>query len=321
MKKTTFYTLICFVILICTIIGIKFTQKEKLNIEKPKMSQTAKKKKEIAQLKYSIIEIPTNDFFSKSEYSKIIKISMSDFTNIIINLDENPVWYNEKIINIVGSTLFANKKSIILTNFIEKVIEGKLRKDNKTVAPFPDNLPSNRFYGDVLIAMRYRKLLPYMANKILEDSNNTNKEKEIKFRISWLPYIEHPDTLRLILELDKKIPEDSYLRKNTRICNLPFFYRKDCLDVYIEIADQPENYDYYKWNSAARHIGWFTNDIAISAFDRAYKIMKNYKKYWPELPSSMQLEIICMKTQMKTRQRIIDGQRPPRKQPKPLLDE
>jgi len=317
--KKTLYILFCLVILITLVIGIKFARKKDFNIENLVKNQNTKggENKDV-QRKISIEKVPTNIFLANSENFKTGKISISELTNIIFNLDENPVWYNKKIVDIVGSTIFDNKKTIALTNFIEKLIEGKLKNDKKTLAPFPDNLPSNRFYGDVLVAMRYHKLLPYMANRILEKSYETNNLKDIHARIQWFFYVPHPDTLRTILELDKEIPEDSYLRKETRFSYLPFFYRKDCLDVYIKIADQPEKYNYNRWMDAIANIGWFTNDCAIRAYDRAYKVMKNFKKYWPELPNSISINRDCMTTQMKTRQRIINGIDKPCKQPNPI---
>ena len=320
--KKTLYILFGLVILITLVIGIKFARKKDFNIENLVKNQNTKggENKDV-QRKISIIKVSTNILMSNNESFKTGNISVSELTNIIFNLDENPFWYNKKIVDIVGLTIFDNKKTVALTNFIEKLIEGKLKNDNKALAPFPDNLLSNRFYGDVLVAMRYHKLLPYMANKILEKSYETNNIKDIKARIQWLFYVPHPDTLRTILELDKIIPEDSYLRKDTRFGDLPFFYRKDCLDVYIEIIDQPEKYNHKNWYSAVEKTGWFTNDCAIRAYTRAYKVMKNFKKYWPELPDSISINRECMKTQMKTRQRIIDCKRPPRKRPKPLLDE
>jgi len=256
----------------------------------------------------------TDEFITQNNKTNIFytkQISWDTLTNNITLSKDKVTWWIRDEIKYLHENLFTNNVTYSVTNLFEILINS-YQLDSIDL--------TNSSYSTGLMSLRYRQLLPYVKQILLQSNQIANRDVAIKCT-TWLGKIQHPDTLRTILELDKLIPEDSYIRKKTRFGYLPFFYRKDCLDVYIEVANQPEKYDHDMWYAAAYKIGWFTNDIAISANNRAYKTMKEFKKYWPESPDSLFLNIRCLKEQIKTQQEIIDGEKPPRRQPKPLLDE
>jgi len=309
MKKKLIIS-IAFIIVFILFFNIK-NNKEVLKKE------TAKTKKEVVKLEYKKpANIDKNNFLSNTNlnafYTK--QISWDTLTNNITLSKDKVTWWIRDEIKYLYENLFTNNVTYSVTNLFNILVKNSI--------PITLSI-TNSAYSTGLISLRYRQLLPYVKQIILQVNNSSNRDIASKY-ITWLGHIQHPDTLRTILELDKEIPQDSILRqKKPRIWDgaLPFFYRKDCLDVYIEVANQPEKYDYGMWNSAVYNIGWFTNDCAIQAYNRAYKVMKHFKKYWPESPVSRSIDRVCMATQMKTRQRIIDGKQLPRKRPKPLLDE
>ncbi len=288
-----------------------FNIKNKKEVSKKEIART---KKEVVKLEYKKpANIKKNNFLSNTNLNSFYtkQISWDTLTNNITLSKNKVTWWIRDEMKYLKDNLFTKNATYSITNLFEILIKKSI--------PITINI-TNTAYSTGLMSLRYRQLLPYVKQIILQSNQITNRDVAIKC-ITWLGKIQHPDTLRTILELDKLIPENSYLRKETRFGYLPFFYRKDCLDVYIEIADQPEKYDHNMWYAAAYKIGWFTNDIAISANKRAYKTMKEFKKYWPESPESRFLNVRILKAQMETQKRIINGKRPPRKQPKPLLDE
>jgi len=288
-----------------------FNIKNKKEVSKKEIART---KKEVVKLEYKKpANIKKNNFLSNTNLNSFYtkQISWDTLTNNITLSKNKVTWWIRDEMKYLKDNLFTKNATYSITNLFEILIKKSI--------PITINI-TNTAYSTGLMSLRYRQLLPYVKQIILQSNQTINRDVAIKC-ITWLGKIQHPDTLRTILELDKLIPENSYLRKETRFGYLPFFYRKDCLDVYIEIADQPEKYDHNMWYAAAYKIGWFTNDIAISANKRAYKTMKEFKKYWPESPESRFLNVRILKAQMEIQKRIINGKRPPRKQPKPLLDE
>jgi len=271
-------------------------------------------KEKIVKSQFDKIEfVDNNDLISDTNLYNFYKkqISWKGLTNNVAVSKDKVHWYIKDEMNYLQLHLFTNNVTYSVTNLFD-ILMNSYQLDSIDL--------TNSAYSTALMSLRYRQLLPYVM-QIIHQANNSSNRVIISKCITWLDYIQHPDTLRTILKLNKLIPEDSYLRKETLFGYLPFFYRKDCLDVYIEIADQPEKYDHNTWYAAAYNIGWFTNDIAISTSKRAYKTMKEFKKYWPESPDSRVLNVRILKAQMERQKNIMDGKKPPRKRPKPLLDE
>jgi len=313
MKKKLIISVIFIIVFIILLLIInKQLKSKKLVVKNISTNQINRTEKNIQSQEHPI-QLLEPEIFTTND-SVLLEnefINLHQLTNIILSKSDYSYRRKQRIIKEVIPEIFQTNNEIQLTNLIELLLQKHFINQNNIHEP----------YSDLFVLLRYRKLLPYMARKILGKSHDTNNINDVQLCISWLDYVPHPNTLRTILELDKLIPMDSALRKKTHFGELPFFYRRDCLDVYMDVANHPEKYRYYMWNSAVYNIVWFTNDVAIHAHNRAYQVMKNYKKYWPELPDATWMDIECMKSQMESRQRIIDGIDKPRKQPKPILDE
>ena len=316
MKKISIYCLIIIILLIIICIAFKSCnnirskqEEENINVA----SNAFNKDRTITDIEYknnSTSEFVTLDFTNVGS----IYLTREAFSNALFEATDLPNLLKAPAERYLSSMIFSNNTCISVTSIVDKTVSGWVNyHDTKT----------GGYYSLGLGALRYKSLTKYMANELLKMEKSSNALFAAKYK-AWFDNIQHPDTLRTILELDKKISEDSYLRKGTLSIwkgALPLFYRNDCLDIYIDVVDKPSDFNYRMWNSAAYNIGWFTNEVAIQAYNRAYKVMENFKKYWPELSDSYSLNAACMKTQMKTRQKIIDGRDKPLIQPKPLLDE
>ena len=313
MKKKLIYLIILIIMVIIVLLLINKQSKQSELVVSNILTNQINRTEIIIQPKQHKTQLFEPEKFStnNSVFLKNESINLQQLTNIVLSKNDYSYRRKQRIIKEVIPEIFRKNNEIQLTNLINLIIQGAINDSTNIHHPFLDTL----------CILRFRKLLPYMANKMLKDNNDISKIKDVEMCITWLGHIQHSDTLRTILELDKLIPENSYLRKVTRFGYLPFFYRRDCLDVYIEIVDQPEKYDHDTWYDVAYKIGWFTNDIAISASKRAYKTMKKFKKYWPESPESRFLNVRILKAQMETQKKIINGKSSTRKQPKPLLDE
>jgi hypothetical protein len=96
--------------------------------------------------------------------------------------------------------------------------------------------------------------------------------------VNWLSKNKHPDILNAYLELNKLIPQNSPLREYKWSDDLPVIYRDDCLPIYLEITRNPEKYNQTEWRTAHAALLCFTNDIAVTEYDKGIKaIQKVYK--------------------------------------------
>jgi len=243
--------------------------------------------------------------FLKDEF-----INFSQFTNIVLNISDYSYRRKQRILNNVVPKIFHNSNKIQLTNLVDLTIQGAINDSTNVHHPFLDTL----------CILRFHKLLPYMANKILENSKNISKIKDAEMCMTWLGHIQHPDTLRTHLELNRLLTKDSPLRKDRRWAmkwtdNLPVILRDDCLPIYLEITRNPEKYNLTEWRTAHGALLRFTNDIAVTEYKKGIKnIQKVHKNLHP-------LIIRDMHSRIKYQNDFCTGKIPLLKRPKPLLDE
>ena len=245
-------------------------------------------------------------FTNISIFPKDESISLSQLTNIVLSKSDYSYRRKQRIIKNVIPEIFQKTNEIKLTNLVELLLQKYFDNTNNIHNP----------YGDTFILLRYRKLLSYMTNKILENCCDTNKEKYIDMYSIWLDYIKHPDMLRIRLELNKLIPKNSQLRKDKIWSDaLPIIFRDDCLPIYLEITRNPKKYNWVEWSTAHGALLYFTNDIAVTEYKKGIKnIQKVHKNLHP-------LIIRNMRSRIKYQNDFCTGKKPLIERPKPLLDE
>ncbi len=267
--------------------------------------KTIQSREHLAQL-FELKRFSTNtSFFLKNEF-----INFSQFTNIVLNKSDYSYRRKQRILNNVVPKIFHNSNKIQLTNLVDLIIRGAINESTNIHSPFLDTL----------CILRFHKLLPYMANKILENSNKISKIKDAEMCMTWLGHIQHPDTLQTHLKLNRLLTKDSLLRKERRWAmkwtdNLPVFFRDDCLPIYLEITCNPEKYNLTEWRTAHGALLRFTNEIAVTEYKKGIKnIQKVHKNLHP-------LIIRDMRSRIKYQNDFCTGEKPLIKKPKPLLDE
>ena len=240
------------------------------------------------------------------EYKRIY-LTQNDFSNIIYKLDYS-LHYKRKIAKIVLPYLYKNNTSLMLTNAFDKLLHNCLIEHYKT---------TGMYLSDGLISLKYKALLPYAKRKIHSYIYSTNTQVA-SMCAGWLSNIQHPDTLRAHLELNRLIPEDSQLRKGSIAVwsdNLPVIFRDDCLPVYLDIIHNPKKYNFTEYRTALNAIVHFTNAVAVAEYKRGIKqIPIYYKNIHP-------LIIRNMRNRIKYQNDFCTGKKPLIKKTRPLLDE
>jgi len=258
-----------------------------------------------------------NDFMAAYEddlvdfYTK--KIYWDDFSNILINTYNVPSARKHRALSFFKENIFSDGKGYSITNFIDFVLQKRIEYDYTE---------TGKYYSAAFISLRYKNLIPYMAQKLITAESNNNIILASRC-ISWFEYIDHPDMVKTFLLLDKIIPEDSPFRQgsdHTWYKYVPFVYRHDCLPVYLEVSNNPTKWDYTIWNQAAAMLAKFTNDTAVTGLRNAYTILTHSQNYWGSRKHD-NITTYNFEKSFKTQQDRISGKINVLSEPHPLLDE
>ena len=273
------------------------------NVKKEKIIKSKSNKVGTIASSNLLLNVDLNAFYAK-------QINWDSFTNNITLSRDKVTWWIRDEMKYLHENLFTNNVTYSVTNLFNILVKNSI--------PTTLNI-TNTAYLTGLMSLRYCNLLPYVKQIILQANQTTNYISADMY-ISWLGHIQHPDTLRIILELNKLLTKDSQLRKERRWSmkwtdNLPVFFRDDCLPVYLEITRNPEKYTLTEWRTAHGALLYFTNNIAVTEYKKGIKnIQKVHKNLHP-------LIIRDMRSRIEYQNDFCTGKKPLIKRPKPLLDE
>ncbi len=242
-----------------------------------------------------------------------VRLRWKDVTNIIFKADNLSSADKRSAVGSLKNTLFANQSSYTITNLID-ICMRKRQEAGLSAA--------GTACSSLLVAMRYRRLIPYVSQKLLEDGASSNLT-DAAWCKTWFGYIDHPEMLKTIVLLDHEIPRESPLRNGINpvwTSSIPFINRPDCLAVYLDIADNPGEHPYVVWVQAASMLSEFTNDTAVAGLSNAYNILSRANRYWKDHNAGF-MAVANFKTIMKRQKERIAGTYPVQPAPQPVLDE
>jgi len=223
-------------------------------------------------------------------------------------------WLRNGAVKLADELIFADDtKRVFITNAFNIALRAEVAATNTSEQAALITLAKS---------LRYRAVIPFLAATIAgcHESNDARMAGACK---GFLVDLDHPDTLRAHLLLNDLIPSNSVLRQGSIPVwtdDLPLFQRLHCLPVYLEIARNPDKYNWDEWVTAAvGALTWYTNDVAVAELKRAFQTMRYWERYWPY--HNPGIDLYRGTVYMRLQRELIEGKRAMPPMPPPLLDE
>jgi len=266
-----------------------------------------------AATKSNIFAAPARLTNNPGESRQVETLTRDEFVTCVTQFEQIE-WLQKGAVALADRLIFTQAaERIAVTDAFDFLLEASLPVTN---------WPHERYYLTAISSLRFRSLIPHIA-AIISCSQSTDSMHRAGICIGYLTSLEHPDALRAYLMLNEQIPSNSVLRQGIIpkwTDGLPKYHRQDCLPIFLEIARNPDKYNWAEWVTAAvGALTWYTNDEAVVELKRSFQTMRDWKKYWPY--HNPGVDLYRGHVYIGLQRELIEGKQHMPRIPPPLLDE